>query len=205
MPGEIVLDKKTFEALAMDSRVKILKALKEHQKTQSQIATELGLAVSTVAEHVDKLEKAGLVHRKEGKNKWVYLELTWKGERVISNEPNKGVFVLALVLVFGTIIAAGFWLYQNSFDQQQADFGAPGEGISLNANNVFVPNNNQDPKTGTGGATAGASINQTTIYCANQNGTVENRETSSGNYTVCKFANGTECQLTVVNDSVRCG
>ena len=33
---EITLDKKTFEALALDSRIDILKALKERRKTQAE-------------------------------------------------------------------------------------------------------------------------------------------------------------------------
>lgn len=94
--SEIVLDRKTFGALAEETRIKILKALRERPKMQSELAKEQKLAVSTIAEHMGKLEAAGLVRAKRGEHKWVYFRLTQKGEQVVSPEKHTGVFVFAL-------------------------------------------------------------------------------------------------------------
>ena len=94
---EIVLDRRTFEALAMESRIKILKALKERRKTQSELSKELVLAPSTVSEHLEKMLEAGLIVRKKDHHKWIYYELTEKGQHILS--PQKAsVFVFALSL-----------------------------------------------------------------------------------------------------------
>ena len=94
---EIVLDKKTFEALAMESRVKILKSLKERRKTQSELSKELALAPSTISEHLEKMLEAELVAKKKDHHKWIYYELTEKGQHILS--PQKAsVFVFALSL-----------------------------------------------------------------------------------------------------------
>ena len=53
MEGKIVLDRKSFEALAVDSRVRILKSLKEKRKTLSEISKEQGMSLSGVKEHLE--------------------------------------------------------------------------------------------------------------------------------------------------------
>ena len=99
---EIVLDKRTFEALAMESRIKILKALKERRKTQSELSKELALAPSTVSEHLEKMLDASLIARKKDHHKWIYYELTEKGQHILS--PQKAsVFVFALSLTLFVI------------------------------------------------------------------------------------------------------
>lgn len=95
--NEIVLDKKTFEALAMESRIRILKALKERRKTQSELSKELALAPSTVSEHLEKMLEAGLIARKKDHHKWIYYELTEKGDHILS-PTRASVFVFALSL-----------------------------------------------------------------------------------------------------------
>lgn len=100
---EIVLDKKTFEALAMDTRISILKSLKQRRKTQTEISKEMKMAASTISEHLDKMIDANLVEKQKQGKKWVYYSLTGKGLRIV--EPgNKSAFVFALsmslVLVF---------------------------------------------------------------------------------------------------------
>ena len=102
--GEIVLDKKTFEALAIDTRVNIMKALKERRKTQSEIAKELSLAPSTISEHLEKMLGAGLITKKKDHHKWIYYELTEKGKTIISPQKTS-IFVFALSM---TLFAAVF-------------------------------------------------------------------------------------------------
>ena len=106
---EIVLDKKTFEALAMESRVKILKALKERRKTQSELSKELALAPSTISEHLEKMLEAELVAKKKDHHKWIYYELTEKGQHILS--PQKAsVFVFALSLTIFVVFLAYVFL-----------------------------------------------------------------------------------------------
>jgi predicted transcriptional regulator len=80
---KIVLDRKSFEALAVDSRVKILKSLKERRKTLSEIAKEQGMSVSGTKEHLETLEKVGLIEKKDDGHKWKYYELTKKGSDIV--------------------------------------------------------------------------------------------------------------------------
>jgi len=63
---KISLDRKSFEALASESRVSILKALDENQKTVTDLSSELSMAKSTLFEHLTKMVDAR-THRKERK------------------------------------------------------------------------------------------------------------------------------------------
>jgi len=80
---KIVLDRKSFEALAVDTRIKILKSLKERRKTLSEIAKEQGMSVSGVKEHLETLEGVGLIVKKDDGHKWKYYELTKKGTGIV--------------------------------------------------------------------------------------------------------------------------
>ncbi len=103
---EIVLDREAFKALAADSRVAILKKLSSRRMTGSELSGEMGFSASTVKEHLDNLEKVGLVEKiEDGSRKWKYFELTAKGRRIV--EPTGvpaqvwlvlGLFLIALVL-----------------------------------------------------------------------------------------------------------
>lgn len=108
MPKEIILDKRTFEALAIDTRVDILKSLKERNKTASELSKEMKLAVSTVSEHLDKMKKASLIKRKEDHRKWVYYQLTEKGRNIISPK-STSVFVFALSISIFLIVIGMYW------------------------------------------------------------------------------------------------
>ncbi len=81
---KVVLDRKSFEALAVDTRVKILKSLKERRKTLSEIAKEQGMSVSGIKEHLETLEAVGLIEKKDDGHKWKYYELTKKGADIVA-------------------------------------------------------------------------------------------------------------------------
>lgn len=120
MPSEIVLDKKTFGALAIDTRVKVLKSLVQRRKMQSELANELGLAPSTVSEHLERMVDADLIRRRDEGHKWIYYELTEKGKQIVSPE-RTGVFVFALsVSLFVAVIGVAI-LY--SMGQTPAQLG----------------------------------------------------------------------------------
>jgi DNA-binding transcriptional ArsR family regulator len=138
---EIVLDKRTFEALAMESRIKILKALKERRKTQSELSKEMVLAPSTVSEHLEKMLEAGLIVRKKDHHKWIYYELTDKGQHILSPQKTS-VFVFALSLtLFVVFLGYAFITFTTgSFNatsapamegQKVLEAGAPGLGDNV--------------------------------------------------------------------------
>ncbi len=112
MDDTIRLDRRSFEALAAESRVKILKALSKRRKTLTELSHELGLSVSTMKEHLDVLVKAGLIMQMDEGRKWKYYELTRKGKGIVSPYPAKVLIMLAisLILVFGS-----GWNFINAF------------------------------------------------------------------------------------------
>ncbi|MFA6049005.1 MAG: winged helix-turn-helix domain-containing protein [Candidatus Micrarchaeia archaeon] len=121
MADEIVLDREAFKALAADSRVAILKKLSKRRMTGSELAGDTGLGASTVKEHLDNLERVGLVAKSEGgaTRKWKYYELTQKGRRIV--EP-KGV-PAQVWLVLGLALIGLAFVFQ-AFGPQQSLGGA---------------------------------------------------------------------------------
>ncbi len=103
---KIVLDRDSFKALSRGTRVSMLKCLLSRRKTASEVAAEMGIAVQTASEHLNRLEDAGLVARVDGGRKWVYFELTGKGRGVVAPE-GRAFFVLLGLSIF--CFAAAFW------------------------------------------------------------------------------------------------
>jgi DNA-binding transcriptional ArsR family regulator len=114
------IDRKTLKALSADTRLDILKSLGRRRKMPSELSKELNLAVSTVSEHLDRLEEADLVRREETGHKWIYYSLTQKGESLIKPRyPIQFVIVLSIGLMF---IFSGFikYFYFTSFNALEA-------------------------------------------------------------------------------------
>ncbi len=107
---KIILDQQTFKALAVDSRVKILKELSKRQKTQSELAEAMGLSVATVKEHLDKMREANLIKIKDADRKWKYYFLTEKGKCVLFPERKK-IWVILTSLIF-MVVFSGFVSFQ---------------------------------------------------------------------------------------------
>ena len=116
----IVLDQKAFAVLASDTRVKILKSLDGTQKTVTDLARELEMNKATMFQHLERLQEAGLVKRKDGlerlstvkptvnepeqfgpPRKWVYYKLTWRGQTILHPER------VRISLMLGTVAAVG--------------------------------------------------------------------------------------------------
>ena len=106
---KIVLDKDTFRALAVDSRVSILRLLLERKFTASEIASELGMSNSTIKEHLDVLAGANLIRQDSEKRKWKYYSLTWKGKRFIQPKEIK-VLVTFCLSTLGAIASAAMFI-----------------------------------------------------------------------------------------------
>jgi len=104
--NKIVLDRKAFGALAVDSRVKILKALKERRKMLTELSDEMKLSASSTKEHLDTLVDAGLISRIDDGHKWKYYELTRKGSEIVTPDREIRVWVLLGMSVVGLASAA---------------------------------------------------------------------------------------------------
>ena len=112
MDDTIKLDRRSFEALAADSRIRILKSLAQQRKTLTELAKELSLSNSTMKEHLDVLVRAGLIIQRDEGRKWKYYDLTRKGEGIVNPHPTRVLIMLAISMVL--VIASG-WNLVGSF------------------------------------------------------------------------------------------
>jgi len=101
---KVTLDRAAFKALASDTRLDILRTLDKKKMSLSEISRETELNKATLHEHLSKLIDAGLVNRKsrEG-HKWVYYQLSWKGESLLHPENTK-IVVMFVTAVFALFI-----------------------------------------------------------------------------------------------------
>ena len=103
------IDRKTLKALSADTRLDILKSLGKRRKTPSELSKELNLATSTIAEHLDKLEEAGLIKKEETGHKWIYYNLTEKGTALVKPKiPTNFVIILSVCIL---VVFIGFVYY----------------------------------------------------------------------------------------------
>ena len=82
----VVLTPRIFAALASPERIRVLKALEEHNMTGTEVAERLALSKSTAFKELSRLEAAQLVVRIEGNRKWVYYRLTEMARRILHPE-----------------------------------------------------------------------------------------------------------------------
>lgn len=99
-----ILDRESLKALSTDTRQEIVKMLSNRPYTASEIAKITNKHVTTVTEHLNVLEKSGLIRRKDSTNKWIYYELSDKGGRLFKPKIYSWVVMIAvasLIFVFG--------------------------------------------------------------------------------------------------------
>jgi DNA-binding transcriptional ArsR family regulator len=106
MDNKIIIDKPTLKAIAVDTRLEVLKSLGKRQKTLSELSKELNLSPSTLKEHLDILLNVNLV-KKNDLRKWKYYNLTYKGINLINPKETKA----RLSFVLGLILTIGFGLF----------------------------------------------------------------------------------------------
>ncbi len=109
MSDKIKLDQETFKALAGETRVKILKSLKERKKYLSELSDELNMSNSSVKEQLDNLTEADLIKKEESDRKWKYYSLTKKGRSIITKKSTKA-YVLLSSTVAASLIGLGLFL-----------------------------------------------------------------------------------------------
>ena len=117
-----ILDALTIKALGTSTRQQIVKMLSKRPYTASELAKSLGKHVTTIGEHLEVLEKTGLVARKEGNSKWVYYILTHKGEGLM--KPN---YSWAIVIgSFFSLFIGSYFLYPTaSYVMQESKAAVP--------------------------------------------------------------------------------
>jgi len=113
MQNKIILNAAMLKALAGKTRIKILKLLNKRRYMQSELAVEVKLSVPTVKEHLNALEKAELVVKKEEGRKWKYYELTKKGRTILEPESSMQQVWIALGLLVFTLAGGLFNFLQN--------------------------------------------------------------------------------------------
>lgn len=97
---KVTLDMSTFKALASDTRLDILRTLDGKKMSLNDICRETKLNKATLHEHLQKLNQAGLIKRKEREgHKWVYYKLTWKGEGLLHPENTKIVVMFSVSFI----------------------------------------------------------------------------------------------------------
>lgn len=141
--SKITLDAETFKALASSTRLMVLRALDERRKTLSELSRDLELNKATVHEHLQLLAAAELVKKRDDEGrKWIYYELTWRGQRLLHPQETTTFNVLLGMGVAGAgggfILlgrALGWWLQEKAADLSlmNAPEGASGDGAGTAA------------------------------------------------------------------------
>jgi DNA-binding transcriptional ArsR family regulator len=102
---KITLDAETFRALASTTRLTVLRALDERRKTLTELSRDLALNKATVHEHLQLLTSADLIRKRDDEGrKWIYYELTWRGQRLLHPQETTTFNVL---LGLGVLAAGG--------------------------------------------------------------------------------------------------
>jgi len=97
---ELKFDASELKILASDTRVEILKKLKERNYTVSELAKKTGHSKSTLHEHVSRLVDASLVEKADNyTDKWIYYKLTRRGKGLFVDNTKRVVIVLSLLLL----------------------------------------------------------------------------------------------------------
>lgn len=108
----VILNKELFDVLSCDTRIDILKSLNSRKKTNSELAKELSLKASTIHHHLERLGETGLIKSIDSKNKWIYYELTPKGNALLNpTEKTNFSIVLSSLLTYTTAFAALYTYY----------------------------------------------------------------------------------------------
>ncbi len=105
---KVSVDHSTLLLLSSETRMEILNSLVDRRKTLTELAKEIGLSKSSVKEHLEKLERAGLIRRIDEGRKWIYYEITQEGLKILKPEPERRAivkfFVSAAFFISGIVM-----------------------------------------------------------------------------------------------------
>ncbi len=106
---ELPLDSKAFKVLGSETRLNILRTLDKRKMNLSEISRETKLTEATLHEHLNKLNEAGFIKRKEREgHKWVYYSLSWKGNSLLHPETTKILLIFSCIAITAIVIIAVF-------------------------------------------------------------------------------------------------
>ena len=173
---QIVLDRKSFQALAVDTRVKLLKSLSERRRTLTELSQQLEMSPSSIKEHLDVLKDVSLVQMIDDGHKWKYYEITRKGSEIIQPRETKVLIILGLSLL--GVFAFGLSLYNKLFSSisyttsasdayRAAESSGIPQGIAQEAAKAVASGVGTTGAAGNIGATANAAENITANLTAN--------------------------------------
>lgn len=92
-------------AVALPSRLRILRCLAKQRATVTEVSKRTGIPKTSALKHLRVLARHDLVQPRKGERKWVYYDLTRAGRSVGKLEPLR-IFVL-LSLALGAALLAG--------------------------------------------------------------------------------------------------
>jgi DNA-binding transcriptional ArsR family regulator len=126
--AKVTLDLETFKALASETRLNVLRALDERRKTLSELSREMDLNKATVHEHLQLLAATGLVTKKDEGRKWIYWELSWRGQRLLHPQETTTFSILlglSIAAAGGGVVVLGralqWWLAERPLVGLDAD------------------------------------------------------------------------------------
>lgn len=133
------LDKQKIHALSSETRTKIIKSLAERRKTLSELSAELGLAASTMSEHMEVLVNSGLARKMEEGHKWKYYELTFLGKSL--GHPDVRWYLMFGLC--GLLVVSGFFWTLDYYSKMPLYFADSMKAIAgeTAASQVLEPNN----------------------------------------------------------------
>lgn len=104
--------KDLLNILASETKMKILNELAKGRITPTDLSKRLNKGKSTIVEHLQELEKFGLVTKDEMPGrKWVFYSLTKEGYRVLEGRPK--LYQLILPSSIMSLIVGVFLFYRN--------------------------------------------------------------------------------------------
>jgi len=99
-----------LKILSSDTRLEILKELKERPTTVSFLSKIMKKHVTTVSEHLEKLENAGLVERQQRNGgKFVFYNLTDKGKKIM--EPTLNIKLILSGAILSSLVLFSLGLF----------------------------------------------------------------------------------------------
>lgn len=104
---EFALDPATIKVLASDTRMALLRLLRERRMTLTELAQQTKLHKATVLEHLERMTAAGLVKRHDDPERiWVYYELTRRGDRLVNPGRTRFFLLMGAAALAGVVVIA---------------------------------------------------------------------------------------------------
>lgn len=123
---EVRLSSGEFKALSSDTRLHIIRLLRERNHNITELSKKLGLSAPTVKQHLEVLAGSNIVMVIDNNRKWKYYCLTRKGKNLA--EPAKAS-VFVVVGFAAVVVLAALLLF---FVPMQAHYPYYSAGVGMN-------------------------------------------------------------------------